>query len=232
MKMIGLIGGVTWESTIDYYRTINTEVSRRLGGAHSAELALVSLDFDRVMARTRAGDEEAVFAMYFDAATKLKRCGASFLILCANTAHRRADRLSREVQLPLLHIGDATGSAIRRAGLAVVGLIGTRRTMEEAFIIGRLQESHGVSVLVPDEPHRQEIDRLIYVEMATGVFSDYARSVVADAARTLTARGAQGLILGCTELPILMRGHELGGITFNTTELHAIAAVEHALEEE
>ncbi len=231
MKLIGLIGGVTWESTSDYYRTINTEVSRRLGGAHSARIALISLNFEEVAVRMRAGDEEGIFKLYFDAATKLKQCGASFLVLCANTAHCRADRLSREVDIPVLHIADATERAIRRAGLTTVGLIGTRRTMEERFIAGRLEGTHGVTVLVPAEASRKEIDRLIYEEMAIGVFSDAARDRVVNTVRELIARGAQGVILGCTELPILMRGHDLECITFDTTELHAIAAVEHALDE-
>lgn len=231
MKTIGLIGGVTWQSTSDYYRTINTAISRRLGGAHSARLALVSLDFAEVLACMQAGDEEAVFARYLDAATALRRCEADFMVLCSNTAHRRADRLAEAAGLPLLHIGDATGTAVRRAGLATIGLLGTRSTMEGDFIAGRLRTRHGLSVLVPEEPDRREIDRLIYTEMSAGVFSDHARSVIADAARALAERGAQGLILGCTELPILMRGQDIGVPAFDTAALHASAAADHALEE-
>ncbi|MFA7665632.1 MAG: amino acid racemase, partial [Burkholderiaceae bacterium] len=146
-------------------------------------------------------------------------------------AHRRADRLAEAAGLPLLHIGDATGTAVRRAGLATIGLLGTRSTMEGDFIAGRLRTRHGLSVLVPEEPDRREIDRLIYTEMSAGVFSDHARSVIADAARALAERGAQGLILGCTELPILMRGQDIGVPAFDTAALHASAAADHALEE-
>lgn len=231
MKLIGLIGGVTWESTGDYYRTINREVARRLGAAHSARLALMSLDFEEVRARMRAADEEGVFGLYAEAAQRLKLCGAAFLVLCANTAHRRAERLEREVGLPVLHIADATGRAARGAGLATVALLGTRPTMEERFIAGRIEERHGVAVLVPPAHTRAALDRLIYDEMACGVFSASARETVAAAASGLLARGAQGVILGCTELPILMRGHDLGCPTFDTTALHAVAAVEHALNE-
>jgi aspartate racemase len=229
MRTIGLIGGVTWESTADYYRIINSEVSRRLGGAHSAKIALISLDFHEVTSLTRAGDEEAVYALYRNAATQLKACDAGLLVLCANTAHRRAERLNLDVGLPIVHIGDATGSAIRRAGYTTVGLVGTLRTMEEAFLRGRLEGQFGVSVLVPDEGTRKTIDHLIFEEMATGIFSDHARRVIAEASADMKSRGAQGVILGCTELPILMRGQDLGCPTFNTTELHASAAVDRAL---
>jgi aspartate racemase len=229
MKTIGLIGGISWEASSDYYRTINAEVLRRLGGAHSARAVLVSLDFHEIIHMTRAGDEEGVFAIYSAAAKRLQQAGAEFLVLCANTAHRFADRLASVVDLPLLHIGDAAGLAIRRANCTVVGLLGTRRTMEGGFIADRLWRHHGISTLIPSERHRHEIDQRIFQEMVVGVFSQAARAVIIEAARDLIARGAEGIVLGCTELPILMRGHDLGVISFDTATLHAIAAVNFAL---
>jgi aspartate racemase len=229
MKTIGLIGGVTWESTSDYYRLINSELASRLGGAHSARIVLVSIDFDEVLGFMQAGNEEAIFGIYLDAARRLQLAGADFLVLCANTAHRRADRLTSAVSLPLLHIADATGAAVKHAGITTIGLLGTRATMEESFISNRLRATYGLRVHTPEALRRQEIDNLIYEEMSAGIFSAHARRVIADEARTLASRGAQGIVLGCTELPILMRGHEFGTPVFDTTKLHAIAAVEHAL---
>lgn len=230
MKTIGLIGGISWEASSEYYRMINAEVAHRLGGTHSARIAMVSLDFHDILERNGAGDEAGALAIYSDAAKRLKFAGAQCIVLCANTAHRFADRLTGPVGLPLLHIGDATGQAIRRAGRTVVGLLGTRRTMEGRFLTDRLQQ-HDVRCLIPAEHHRRELDRHIFEEMAAGVFSPSARALVMDAARDLIASGAQGIVLGCTELPLLMRGHDLGAIGFDTTALHAVSAVDFALSE-
>jgi aspartate racemase len=228
-KTIGLLGGITWESTLEYYRAINRETARRLGGIHSAKIVLNSFDFHEVRGHTLAGNEAAVVAMFVDAARRLERAGAELLLLCANTAHRRADEVQRGIGIPILHIGDAVGEALKRAGIAKAGLVGTRPTMEEAFMRGHLERGFGLQVVVPGPERRVEIDGLIFGEMAKGVFSDGARSAVRGAIAELLAQGAAGVILGCTEIPILMRGEAAACPLFDTTELHAVAAVERSL---
>lgn len=229
MRTIGLIGGITWASTLEYYRCINLETARRLGGSHSARIVLYSLDFHELRARTLAGDEDGAYALFLDAAAKLRLAGAEFLVLCANTAHKRADRLGRDTAMPLVHIGDATGAAVRNEGMKSVGLLGTRPTMEEGFLRERLERNFGLHVLVPGPQTREELNGLIYGEMARGVFSDVARQVVGRATDELLRQGAQGVIHGCTELPILMRDVASPCTTFDTTAIHARAAVEFSL---
>lgn len=228
-KTIGLLGGITWESTLEYYRIINQETSKRLGGIHSAKIVLTSFDFHEVRGHTVAGNEDAVFAMFVDAATKLERAGAELLLLCANTAHKRADQLQREIGIPIVHIGDAVGAALKQAGIAKAGLVGTKPTMEEAFMRERLERGFGLQVSVPEAARRTQIDGLIFGEMARGVFSDHAYGVVKTAIEELVAQGAGGVILGCTEIPILMRGHAAPVPLFDTLELHALAAVDRSL---
>lgn len=232
MKKIGLIGGITWHSTIEYYREINLETSRRRGKLHSAALAIESLDFEEI-ARLGAQDrEEEVYLRFLHAGQALKRSGAEVIAMCANTAHRRADRIEKELAVQLVHIGDAIGKAVHAAGLSSVGLLGTARTMAEPFLKERLRQKHRLNVLVPNETGRAEIDRYIFEEMAAGVFSEEARGAVGVACDQLISQGAQGVILGCTELPILMRGVALPIPTFDTTRLHAASIVEAALMEE
>ncbi|MES2631497.1 MAG: amino acid racemase [Pseudomonadota bacterium] len=229
MKKIGLVGGITWHSTIDYYREINLETGRRLGGVRSAVLAIESLDFEEI---TRLGAQERddeVFERFLAATESLRRSGADVIALCANTAHRRADRLEERLGRPLVQIGDAIGDAVRAAGLSRVGLLGTARTMTEPFLRQRLVRTHGLEVLVPGEPMCSDIDRFIFGEMAAGVFSQQARDAILRASEELVARGAQGVILGCTELPLLMRGVEMHVPTFDTTRLHAVSIVDAAL---
>src|SRR5262245_2152819 len=158
MRVIGLVGGVTWMSTLDYYRAINEEVARRLGGIHSARLVLVSLDFHDVRALAMAGDEPALIALYAEAAAKLERAGAQALLLCTNTAHRRAAALEERIGIPLLHIADATGEAAKAAGVRRMGLLGTRATMEEAFIRGRLEQRFGLGILTPPPRDRARLE--------------------------------------------------------------------------
>jgi aspartate racemase len=229
MKKIGLIGGITWHSTLDYYRDINTETGRRLGGAHSAAMVIESLDFQEIATLGEQGREEEVFSRFLAAARSLKLAGAEVFALCANTAHRRADRLEEELGLPLVHIADAAGAAVRAAGISRVGLLGTARTMTEPFLLQRLVRNHHLQVLTPDASVRGEIDRLIFGEMVKGVFSPEARVAVRLACEELVAQGAQGVILGCTELPILMRDMAMPFPTFDTTCLHAMSIVDAAL---
>jgi aspartate racemase len=229
MKKIGLIGGITWHSTIEYYREINLETGRRLGGTHSAALVIESLDFEEIARLGAQGREEEVFARFLAAGLSLRQSGAEVNALCANTAHRRAARLEEEIGLPLVHIGDATGNAVRAAGLSSVGLLGTARTMTEPFLQQRLAQKHCLQVLTPEAPVRSEIDRFIFGEMVEGVFSPQALDAVQRACAELVARGAQGVVLGCTELPILMRGVSTSFPTFDTTRLHAVSIVDAAL---
>ena len=229
MKTVGLIGGISWQSTVDYYREINAETGRRLTPLHSAPMFLASLNFHDVRQMTLNDDEEGVFQMFLQAAKSLKLAGAELIALCANTAHRRADRLQQELGLPLVHIADATAAALHRANFQRVGLLGTRKTMEEAFLKDRLSLMHGIDVLTPDATTRLELDRRIFNEMVLGVFSEEARILVTRACVAMAEAGAQGVILGCTELPILMRGADLGVTLFDTTTLHAAAIVDAAL---
>jgi aspartate racemase len=229
-RVIGLIGGVTWMSTLDYYRAINEEVARRLGGVHGARLLLVSLDFHDVRARAEWNDEAGLLELYGDAARKLEQAGAQALVLCTNTAHRRAQALQEQIGIPLLHIGDATGAAAKSSGARTVGLLGTRPTMEEPFLVDRLRR-FGLEVLTPPAGDREKLERIIFEEMARGQFraesADYVTRLVAD----LVRRGAEAAILGCTELPILLRESALPCPALDTTRLHALAAVDFALKD-
>jgi aspartate racemase len=228
-RSLGLIGGVTWRSTIDYYSVINEEVARRLGGVHSARLLMVSLDFHDVRSLTLAGDEPGLLALYADAARKLERAGAAALVLCANTAHRRAVQLEKRIGIPLLHVADATGQAAKNAGKRTVGLLGTRATMEESFVLGRLEQRFDLQVLTPAAHDRERLDRVIFEEMARGEFlpasASYAASLVGD----LVGRGAEAVVLGCTELPILLRSVALPCPALDTVRLHAMAAAEFSV---
>src|SRR5262245_15974437 len=229
-RPVGLIGGVTWMSTMDYYRAINEEVARRLGGVHSARLLLVSLDFHDVRALAHRNDEPALLELYADAADKLERAGAEALVLCTNTAHRRAPQLEELIGIPLLHIADATGRAAKAAGATTVGLLGTRATMEEPFLRERLEQRFGLAVLVPPAPDREALDRVIFEEMARGQFLPAARHAATRLAADLAGRGAQAVILGCTELPILLREVAMPCPTLDTARLHAVAAADFSLQ--
>ena len=229
MKKIGLIGGITWHSTLEYYREINTETQRRRGGMRNAGLVLESLDFEEIATLGAQGREDEVYARFLAAARSLTRAGAEILALCANTAHRRADRLQEELDVPLVHMGEAVGRAVRAAGLSRVGLLGTVRTMTEPFLLQRLAQKHGLDVLTPEASVRAELDHQIHAEMAQGVFSQEARETVQRACEEFVARGAQGVVLACTELPILMRNVSLTFPAFDTTRLHAVSIVDAAL---
>lgn len=231
MKTIGLIGGMSWESTIPYYRVINETIKTRRGGLHSARVILYSVDFQEIESLQRAGDWDGAAAVLVQSAQALESAGAEFLVLCTNTMHKVAPAIEGSVSIPLLHIADATGAAITAAGHSVVGLLGTRFTMEQAFYREYLRERHGLQVIVPDADDRAIIHRVIYEELCLGVISPASRHEYRRILSALAAQGAQAILLGCTEIALLVGEEDSERPLFDTTTLHARAAAEHALEE-
>ncbi|MGN6381142.1 MAG: aspartate/glutamate racemase family protein [Dyella sp.] len=228
MKTIGLLGGMSWESTIPYYRLINEAVKQRLGGLHSAKLLLHSVDFAQIEACQRTGDWDAAGAHLAQAARGLQMAGAELLLIGANTMHKVAPAIEAAIDIPLLHVADATAQAVRAAGITRVGLLGTRFTMEQDFYVDRLA-LHGLEVLVPPPADREEIHRVIYAELCQGRFEDASRRVFRRVMADLVARGVGGIILGCTEIGLLVDAGDAAVPQFDTTRLHALAAVEAAL---
>ncbi|MFM2067865.1 MAG: hypothetical protein RLZZ584_2774 [Pseudomonadota bacterium] len=229
MKTIGLIGGMSWESTVPYYRSINEVVKERLGGLHSARIVLYSVDFHDIERLQHAGDWAAAGKLLADAARRVHAAGADFLVLCTNTMHKVAPTIEAAVPaLPLLHIADGTAAQILAAGHRRVGLLGTRFTMEQDFYIQRLRD-HGLAVLVPDEAGRAEVHRVIYDELCLGRIVDSSRSAYLAQIDALVARGAQAVILGCTEISLLVGPADTAVALFDTTAIHARAAAERAL---
>ena len=231
MKTIGLIGGMSWESTVPYYRIINETVKQKLGGLHSAKLVLVSVNFHEIERMQHAGDWAAAGEAMADAARRLQAAGADFIVLCTNTMHKVADAIGRAVDIPLLHIADPTAAAIKADGHSTVGLLGTRFTMEQAFYRGRLEERHGIEVLVPEPGDRERVHRVIYQELCLGRVEDASRAAYRAVMRRLVERGAQGIVLGCTEISMLVSAQDANVPLFDTTAIHAAAAVEMALGE-
>ena len=229
MRTLGLIGGMTWHSTADYYRLINTGVQERLGGSHSADLLLLSIDFEPIEDMQGRGDWPGMGKLMSEWARRLEAAGAEGLVICANTMHRLADDVARKVKIPILHIADATAGAIKKKGLATVGLLGTRYTMELDFYRGRLEKAHGLKVIIPEEPGRTAVHDIIYKELAQGIVREESRQAYVAVIRELERRGAQGVILGCTEIPLLIKAADSPIPVFDTTALHAAAAVEFAL---
>jgi len=229
MRTLGLIGGMTWHSTVDYYRLINEGVHQRLGRSHSAEMVLLSVDFEPVEVLQESGDWAGMGRLMAAAARRLETAGAEGLVICANTMHRLADDVTGAVRIPLLHIADATAAAVKKAGLRTVGLLGTRYTMELDFYRGRLESRHGLRVIVPDEPDRTTVHEVIYRELAHGLVREESRRAYAATIDGLQRRGAEGVILGCTEIPLLVRPQDSPLPVFDTTALHAAAAVDFAL---
>jgi len=227
--LIGLIGGMSWESSAQYYRLINEGVRDRLGGAASARTLMWSFDFARIEALQHAGDWDALAGQMVDAAKTLRRGGADFLVLCTNTMHRCAWAIDAAVDIPLLHIADPTAAAIQAAGISRVGLLGTAFTMEQDFYRGRLQETFGLEVLVPDAEDRAAVHGIIYRELVAGQVLDASREIYRAVIRRLVERGAQGIILGCTEIMLLIGQADSPVPVFDTTTLHAMAAVDRAL---
>ena len=228
MKTIGLLGGMSWESTLPYYRLINQRVGERLGGFHSAKLLLYSVDFQEIETLQHADRWDEAGELLAGAARALARGGADFLVLCTNTMHRVAREIEAAAGLPLLHIADATAAEIEKAGLRTVGLLGTRFTMEQDFYRGRLAE-RGLTVLTPGETDRTLVHRVIYEELCHGQILDASRREYARILAGLAEEGAQGIILGCTEISLLVGPSDASVPLFDTTAIHARAAADFAV---
>lgn len=229
--VIGLIGGLSWESSAEYYRLINEMVRLRLGGLRSARCLLWSFDFGEIESLQHAGEWDEANRLMIDAARRLERGGADFFLICSNTMHRMADEIAAAVKIPLLHIADATGNRIVAQSIKRVGLIGTAFTMEQDFYKGRLQSRFGLDVIVPQAQDRALVHRVIYDELVQGKALPQSRAAYRDVIARLVERGAEAVILGCTEIMLLVGPQDSAVALFDTTRIHAEAAVERALGE-
>jgi aspartate racemase len=229
-KVTGLLGGMSWESTVEYYRLMNEGVRDRLGGLHSARLVLASLDFAEIEALQVAGDWDRAGHILAAEAARLQDAGAELLLLCTNTMHKVADRMQAAISIPLLHLADTTASAVRGAGQSTVGLLATGFTMEQNFYRDRLA-SHGLRVLVPDRADRAEVHRIIYEELCRGIVREESRQTYRQVIDRLVTAGAEGIILGCTEIELLVGAADSPVPVFPTTRLHVEAALNASLGE-
>lgn len=230
MKTIGLLGGMSWESTVPYYQVLNREVGRRRGGLHSARVLLLSVDFHEIEVLQHQGRWEELGDMLARDARTLQDAGADFLVVCTNTMHLVAPAIERAISIPLLHIADATAECIKASGMRRVGLLGTRFTMEEPFYRGRLEERHGLEVVVPPAEDRGIVHRVIYEELVLGRILEESRAEYARIVSDLVGAGAEGVILGCTEIGLLLKPADAPVPLFDTALVHAEAAAAFALE--
>ncbi|RKP50467.1 aspartate/glutamate racemase family protein [Trinickia fusca] len=230
MKTIGIIGGMSWESSAEYYRLLNRYAKARLGGHHNARSLLLTVDFAPIEALQRADDWTALAVLMADAARQLERGGADLVMLATNTMHRVHEAIEAALNVPFLHIADPTGHALRDAGIERVGLLGTRFTMEHTFYTGRLAERFGLETLIPGEAARADVHRIIYDELCHGIVDDASRTIYQRTIDELASRGAQAVILGCTEITLLIKPQDSSLPVFDTTALHAQAAVDWALQ--
>lgn len=229
MKTIGLIGGLSWESSIEYYRVINQETQKRLGGLHSAKCLMHSFDFAEIESLQGAGDWAAATKRMIAAARNLESAGADCIVICSNTMHRMADDVAAAVKRPLIHIADATAEVIRADGLATIGLLGTRYTMEQEFYKGRMEDRYSLNVLLPDAAGRDIVHSIIYEELVRGIIQDESRALYQTVIDNLRRDGAQAVILGCTEIGLLIKPEDCPIPSYDTTHLHALATVDWAL---
>ena len=225
MKTIGMIGGMSWESTSTYYREINEGIKNTLGGLHSAKIALYSVDFDEIEKLQHADDWEATATILTQAAQAVEAGGADFLLICTNTMHKVAPQIEAGINIPLIHIADATAEQLHRDGVERVGLLGTRFTMEQDFYRDRLTQRFGIEVLTPEQPDRELVHRVIYDELCLGKIADNSRRQYLSIMAKLGERGAQAIILGCTEISLLVQQQHTAMPLYDTTQLHCAAAV-------
>jgi aspartate racemase len=231
MKTIGMIGGMSWESSIEYYRITNQRVREKLGGLHSAKSVMVSVDFAEIEKLQSSGRWEEATQVMIESALQVQVAGADFLIICTNTMHRMAEEVRAALHIPLLHIADATAARIKPVGMTRIGLLGTRFTMEESFYRGRLESPHNLQVLLPDAADRGLVHSVIYEELVLGQTRSASRAEYIRIIRQMQAEGAQGVILGCTEIGLLIKQSDIDLPLFDTTRIHAEAAVDAALGE-
>jgi aspartate racemase len=231
MKTIGLLGGMSWESSIEYYRIINEVVREKLGGLHSAKSVMYSVDFAEIEVLQTEGKWAEATEILIDAARRIECAGADFLVICTNTMHKMAPEVSQAIPIPLLHIADSTAWEIKAQGLKRVGLLGTRFTMEQDFYRGRLLEKHDLEVLIPSDADRKVVNEIIYQELVLGVIEPSSKTKYLEVIDDLLHQGAEGIILGCTEIGLLIQTSDVETEVFDTARIHAVAAVEYALGE-
>ncbi|WP_226036854.1 aspartate/glutamate racemase family protein [Aquibacillus saliphilus] len=229
MKIIGLIGGMSWESSVEYYRIINEKVKEKLGGLHSAKCLLYSVDFDEIERYQAEGDWESAGKALGEVASSLEKAGAEFILICTNTMHKVIDYIEARINIPVLHIADATANQIQSSNIKTVGLLGTKYTMEQDFYKSRI-ESNGINVLVPDKEERNNVNKVIYEELCLGKIEQSSKNYYKTVIQHLVDEGAEGIILGCTEIGLLVKPEDSKVPLFDTTVIHAIEAVNTALE--
>lgn len=229
MKTIGLIGGMSWESSAEYYKFINEEVKHQLGGLHSAKCILFSVDFEEIEKYQVIGDWESAGHVLANAAISLEKAGADFIVICTNTMHKVIDLIEENIQIPILHIADTTANQIKAHGIQKIGLLGTKFTMEQDFYKSRV-EKYNIQVIVPEEAERAMVHQIIYDELCLGVLKESSKEKYLDIINRLVAEGAEGIILGCTEIGLLIKQQDTEIPLFDTTKIHAIESVKQALQ--
>ncbi|MBU8891722.1 MAG: aspartate/glutamate racemase family protein [Bacteroidales bacterium] len=230
MKTIGLIGGMSWESSLEYYRIINEKVKKELGGLHSAQSVMYSVDFEHIKILQHEGKWDELTTIMVDAAKNLEKAGAEILVICTNTMHKMADDVQSNIKLPLLHIADATAKSIKEKHLKKLGLLGTKFTMEQEFYKGRLSEKHGLDVVIPNDEDREIVHKIIYNELCLGNIKDSSKNEYIRIIENLVQNGAEGIILGCTEIPLLVKQADVSVPVFDTTTIHAESAVMESIK--
>jgi aspartate racemase len=231
LKTIGLIGGMSWESSAVYYKIINQEMKKRLGGVHSCKSLMYSVDFGEIAALQHDGDWNKLADIMIDAAQRLDKGGADFIVLCTNTMHKLADDITANVGIPLFHIADATAAYIKKENTNKVALLGTKFTMEQDFLKGRLLDLHSIQTIIPNDDQRAIIHRIIYDELVKGIITESSRNAYLEIIDDLIKQGAEGIILGCTEISLLITPELTAHQLFDTTLIHALGAVDFALNE-
>jgi aspartate racemase len=230
MKTIGLIGGMSWESSLEYYRIINEQVQEKLGGLHSAKSIMYSVDFDEIEKLQHQGNWQEATKLMIDAAQRLEKGGADFVVICTNTMHKMADDVQNNIKIPLLHIVDSTAGRIKAKGLKKSGLLGTKFTMEEDFYKNRFINKYGIEILIPDNKDRQIVHNVIYNELCLGKINQTSKGQFIRIINEFVENGAEAVILGCTEIPLLVKQEDVKVVLFDTTRIHAESAVEFSLK--
>ena len=229
MKVIGLLGGMSWESSLEYYRIINETVKERLGGLHSAKCILYSVDFEEIELLQHKGKWDELTKIMIESAQNLEKAGANMVLICTNTMHKMANEVQNAIQIPLLHIADAAAEKVKEKNLKKVGLLGTKYTMEQDFYKGRIKEKYNIDVIIPDTDEREDVHNVIFNELCLGQIKDESREKYKKIIKNLAKNGVEGIILGCTEIPLLINQKDFAIPIFDTTLIHSIAAVDYAL---